>query len=273
MGLYQDPLSPTPPPLPDAEDEGPKPIGVPRDYVIKRRTTGREEMGDIRFRGGGPDYLSSITPIYFDGAEYLPANWPASQIWSLQQYLAKVGLLTGTFTRNVFDPATMDAYKELLALSNAKGANADQTLQEMLSAAMSEEGDDQNGQWTVDENGNVVRVGGSGSGRAPLTIRTTDPASLRRAFRRAVIDTLGEGWTQEQINQMVGAYNQIETSKQQQAYGMAETGGTISDIPSPEDFIATEIEKRDPAGVQEHEALGFVNEFASLASSPAWGVG
>lgn len=269
MGLYQDPLSDTPPPFPDDSDQGPAPIGVPRDYVIKGRRVANEER-----HGGGQTrtYIADITPNYFDGDEYLPANWPASQIWSLQQYLAKVGLLTGTFTRNVFDPATMDAYKELLALSNAKGSNADQTLQEMLSSATDD--DDMNGQWTVDENGNVIRAAGSsGPTRAPLTIRTSDPASLRRAFRRAVIDTLGEGWTQEQINQMVGAYNQIETQKQQQAYNMAETGGTISDIPSPEDFIATEIEKRDPAGVQEHEALGFVSDFAALASSPAWGVG
>lgn len=258
--------------LGDDEDKNDKNyIGVPSDYSIPGKIHGREEMGDVRFRRS-TSYMGNLYPRYEEGAEYIPANFPATQIWQLQQALAKSGLLKETFTKQVWDNATRNAYKSLLALANAQGTDANTALMELLDSAQGEEG--KSGKYTVDEFGNVVPAGGT-QGPPPLVTRTTDPASLRRTFRKAVIEMLGEGWSQEEIDKMVAAYNNVEIQRQTQAYNMDvnETAGNLITIPSPEDFIASEVEKRDPIGVQTNEALDFTGEFMNLANSPAWGVG
>lgn len=271
MARAEDPLSDDPPPVGGSDDDDEKnPIGVPDDYSVPRRQYGREEMGDIRFRRQPQSWVTNVGPVYFDGDEYIPANWTSNQIWMMQQALANVGLLSGTFTRNVWDDTTRNAYKQLLGLANAQGLDVDRTLQELLATAGSEEG----ARWKVDENGNVVPAGGSAA-PPPLVKRHTDPTTLRSTFRKAVIEMLGEGWSQEDINKMVQAYHGVESQRQEQAYNMEIAGkaGTITDIPSPEAFVEDYVTKKDPMGVQTQDALGFSQEFMDLASSTAWGVG
>lgn len=271
MGITQDPISSSPPPPASSSQSGePNPIGVPKGYTTPRRQHQREEMGDIRFRRDPQSYTSQIPPSYFDGDEYIPANWPADQIFQLQQALGRVGLLTGTFTPHTWDQSTRNAYKELLALANAQGIDANRALGELLRTSSAEKG----GQYKVDEFGNIVPVGQE-QGPPPLVTRTTDPAQLRTTFRKAVIETLGEGWSQEEINKMVAAYNQVEIQRQTQAYNMDINGtaGNVQEIPSPEAFIEEQITKKDPVGVQTNDALDFTQDFMQIANSPAWGVG
>lgn len=256
----------------DTEESKKKYIGgFPDDYSVPAIKHGREEMGDIRFGRPSQSYIGSNVPTYYNGDEYIPANFPGDQIWQLQQALARIGLLTGTFSKQVWDGPTRNAYKALLALANAQGINANTALEQMLSQSQEDGGGTR---FTVDENGNIVPVGG-GEEVAPLITRTTDPKMLRETFRRAVIDQLGEGWSMEEINKMVSAYNSVEVQRQTQAYNMelAGEGGNITEIPSPEAFVQSEILRKDPVGAQTEEALGFVNEFMNNVSSPAWGVG
>lgn len=269
----QDPVDdPSSVPTDEDEEETKKKLigGFPDDYSVPVVKHGREEMGDIRFRRPSQSYIGANVPTYYVGDEYIPANFPGDQIWALQQALAKVGLLTGTFSKQVWDGPTRNAYKALLALANAQGINANTALEQMMSQAR----DQENVRYTVDENGNIVPVG-SGEEVPPLIMRTTDPKMLRQTFRRAVIDTLGEGWSEAEINKMVEAYNNVERMRQTQAYNMelAGEGGEIVDIPSPEAFVQSEILRQDPVGAQTEEALGFVGEFMNNISSPAWGVG
>lgn len=259
------------PPAPLSESDGqPHAIGVPDTYRAPRRGEQREEMGDVRFRRQPQSYVSQVPPQYFTGDEMIPANWPANQIWQVQQALAKTGLLTGSFTRHTWDDATRNAYKELLALANAQGIDADRALMGLLESSGAKEG----GQYKTDEFGNVVPAG-TGQEIAPLVVRTTDPAQLRQTFRRAVIEMLGEGWSSAEIDKMVAAYNGVETQRQTQAYNMgnADQGGTVTDIPSPEAFIEQQVLAKDPVGAQTEEALGFTDEFMNTINSPAWGVG
>lgn len=271
MGISQDPLDDDAPIVPsDSDSDKPSPIGVPKDYSVSRQFSGREEAGDIRFRRPPSSYNADVTPTYFDGDEYIPANYPTTAIWQLQQALARVGLLRGSFTRGNWDPTTRNAYKELLALANAQGTDVNRAMQDLLSTSSS--GDDSN-RFTVDDQGNIVPAGGEPL-RAPLVTQTSDPAALRRTFRRAVIEMLGEGWSTDKINQMVAAYNGVEVASQTQLYNMEGAGvaGSIQAPPSPEEFIASQVEAQDPTGVQSNEMLGFTQEFMDLASAPAWGV-
>jgi len=273
-------------------------IGVPDEYEVERakrqNLTGRG-LPPAQVRAWETIYTNlekqgkgtyTVKPQYFDGDDYIPANWPSNQIWQIQQALAKVGFLTSAFTRNTWDTATRNAYRQLLGIANATGVSADQALSELLDTS----GGDVEGQgrWTVDEFGNVVRAG-EGEAPPPLVTRTTDPAALRQTFRRAIIELLGEGWSQEQINNMVKAYNQMEIARQTEEYnlmyglenekpnaagGLAHSGGgSVMSVPSPEEFIEQQVLTKDPAQAQVHDALGFTEDFMQAASSPAWGVG
>lgn len=270
MGFLGD-LDIKPPPLSGGGDsDKKKPIGVPDDYVVEREVHYEDQRVDNYRLGHEPkSFMRDVKPLYYDGDEYVPANYPSTQIWQIQQALAKVGLLTGTFAKNVWDPATMGAYRELLALANAQGLSVDQALSELLATSGGKEG----GRYTVDAQGNVVLA--SSETVPPLTTKTSDPAALRQVFRRATIELTGQGWSQDQINKMVAAYNNVEIERQTEAYNMqiAGEGGNIVDIPSPEEFIESQVLAKDPIGVQREEALGFTKEFMELASNTAWGVG
>lgn len=281
-----DPIGSSPPPPTGSSSSGkPAPIGVPatmydKDGKIVPYTVpgvghkiGDEKGNTTPYNTQSFNYTTQVAPRYFDGDEYIPANYPATNIWQIQQALAKIGLLTGTFTRNTWDNTTRNAYKELLGLANAQGLSVEQTLNELLATSSGQGESGGGGQFTVDANGNVVPVGGSEV--PPLVTRKSDPAALRSTFRRAVIEMLGEGWSQADIDKMVAAYNQVEVAKQTEAYNMELSGqaGSITDMPTPEEFVQQEVLKKDPVGVQTEEALGFTQEFMDLASSPAWGLG
>lgn len=208
----------------------PGPIGVNKGYKYPGyvgRPSERQFTPDPR---GLDPYKDPNRTTYYDGDEYIPANWGADQIWQLQQAMAKIGLLTGSFTRNTWDSNTRNAYRELLGLANAQGVDANRALTGLLQEAG---GQDEANRYSVDEFGNVIASGGAAV-RAPLITRTTDPAALRSTFRKAVIEMLGEGWSQEEINKMVAAYNGVEIQRQTQAYNMDLTGGNVTDIPTPE---------------------------------------
>lgn len=269
-----DPLDDAPPPATTSGSGTPSPIGVPEymydengKVVPYRTSTYKHDPEPYSSYGAFYD----VPPKYFDGDEYIPTNYPSTNIFQLQQALARVGLLTGTFTKNVWDKASQAAYRELLGMSNRSGLTADQMLAELLATA----GDDKGVRFTVDEFGNIVPAGAAGSEVPPLVTRTTDPAALRSTFRRAVIEMLGEGWSTEQINNMVKAYNSLEVQKQTEVYnlGVNQQAGSVTDIPTPEQFVESQVLQKDPIGVQSHEALGFTQEFMDVASSPAWGIG
>lgn len=268
-----------PPPPTDASDQ-PRPIGVPDDYlapVARHRDTTMDESS-ARFRQAqsgahpfAPPSLGSQAPTYFDGDEWIPASYSANEIFNMQTALAKVGLLRGNWSGGYWDTPTMSAYRELLGMANASGVtDADQLLSRMLSQVQDMGG---TGLFTVDENGNVVLARDEGPTRAPLVTRTTDPAALKSVFRRSVIELLGEGWDENQIDQMVSAYNSLEVQRQKEAYDMELTGGSLVDIPSPEAFAEQQVQEQDPEGKQAYESLGFARDFMQLASNTAWGVG
>ena len=266
-----------PPPPSTSTTKGP--IGVPDDYMapiaVSPDSTLRESAaGFANAQSGarpfaGPS-LGSQAPTYFDGDEWIPASYSANEIFQMQEALAKVGLLRGNWSGGYWDTPTMSAYKELLGMANASGmTDADQLLGRMLSQVNDMGG---TGLFTVDENGNVV-LARSENQRAPLVTRTTDPAALKSVFRRSVIELLGEGWDENQLDQMVSAYNSLEVARQKQAYDMELTGGSVVDIPSPEAFAETQVQEKDPEGQQAYESLGFARDFMQLASNTAWGVG
>jgi hypothetical protein len=193
-------------------------------------------------------------PRYFDGHEALPANLPPHNIAALQRLLVDAGLLKNP-RWGFWDPVSQDAYKAALADANAKGTDVATVLTTYAEAAAIGE---------AETRGPFVPE--------PLIFETTNKQDLHKVFRSAVIEQLGKGWTQEQIAELVDAYNWKEVQVQNDLqmaqrraaeaewYGQAPPDEqiTVGSVPAPETFIEDMIRQRDPEGYQENQGLGLL---------------
>jgi hypothetical protein len=261
------------------------PIGVPEGYTAPRPTNlrGMTTRGSEGWSEGGRGHgtIFPQAPRYYDGDEYRVRPMSPAAIAAIQDQMARAGLLTSDFMMGVWDPATAEAYKVLLGMANAQGTTVEQ--------AMTLLGSGERMEWDP-ATGTYQSVGGLGAGAAPvpeLVTRVTDPEVLKSVFRRAAIETIGIGWSEEQLQRAADAYNNVERQRQQEAYdtqlaagqlgsmtdGGAPVAGEVVEIPSAEGWIDSYIRKEDPAGVAENQALDMVDVFMQTAGSTAWGVG
>lgn len=258
----------------EAEDNdrlGPAPLGVHRDYRadVDRGSISSFDPNMGRATHGGQTGTVSVAPRYFDGDQFMPQRMSPAEIWELQQLLVSLGLLTGRFQGQVWDPATADAYAEVLSYANQQGLTEQQALMRMAG-----EGGGTGG-FRVGENGELIPLGTGAEAAQPLPIRQTDPEVLASVFRRGAIELTGEGWNPDQIQGMVSAYQQMEVERQRAAFTAQNTPGesTYMDIPSPEQFAESHIRNTASADVQSYEGGNFAAEAAQLLASPAWGIG
>lgn len=183
-----------------------------------------------RFITGGGPLVNLVTPQYFEGDEWVLANAGHDVIAQTQASLVSAGLLkAGSFSPGYWDPTTKDAFKDLLAYANATGS-------------------------TWQEAGPVL-AGAAKERIKPVTVKVTNPEDLRKAFKQAVIGTLGQGWDTAKIDQMVAAYQATETGAQQQAYSMQDTGGTVTAPPDPATFAETQARAENPSLAGEHDLI------------------
>lgn len=220
------------------------PIGVPGDYVAVRDDPYTHRQRSMLPEGEGPRSLSSTRirhtetpPRYVEGDDWAPASLSPEAIAQIQRQMIAVGLIPSDakITLGFWDNTTREAYRDLLTYANASGLTWSQALKAYGAAG--------------------GHAGPGGPARQPLTIRTTNPDDLRRVFRAAVINELGQGWSQEEIDKMVASYQGQEASVQRQAYDAGETGGTVTDVASPQAYAEAEALKRDPSGVAEHNLI------------------
>ncbi len=192
------------------EDER-KPFGVDPDYRVATvhpaagRLPGPGSSAaalEAAARGAGPPAVIERGPRYFSGHELAPNRLDPASIRELQADLVRAGLLT-RFRAGIWDPASVKAYGTLLEMANQYGLTDEAMLAQLVAAG-----------GPVDFGGGVSGAGG-GAGLPQMV--TTNRDDLRRLFRQTVIDRLGKGWTQEQIDELVDAYQWQEIRVQQQA--------------------------------------------------------
>jgi hypothetical protein len=252
-----------------------KPLGVPRGYTatVARRDTANWQYPYVLSRPLVPGLAGQRDaeqgPRYFEGMEYKPASAPVEEIIEKQRLMVIAGLLSPSegFMLGVWDPTTVKAYRTLLEYANQAGLNADAALRRFAESpgmvgGSDGEGGGAGGQWGIDpETGEFVPIEETFVA-PPMEVRTHNKDDLRRVFRAAVINMLGEGWTEAQINELVDAYNWKEIGLQAEAYrdevaqmelefqGKPRTSNVISqvDAPSPESFIEEEARESDPQG-------------------------
>lgn len=244
------------PPPPDTTDEHHE-IGVPRGYVAQIQTPPHSKWG---LGPPMPAENVGVPARYFEGDDWQPAGWPPDQIADLQRALIAAGLIDpkATISLGYYDITTRTAYRELLTTANASGMDRSQALQMAL---------------TAPRQGPGIKE----TPRQPLVMKLSNPDDLRAVFRKAIIDELGQGWSSDQIDQMVTDYQARETEVQQQQYAMTGfgsatepgPGGTLTPPPSPDVYAAAKAREQDPELAQEHDALGFVGQFNDLVGK--WG--
>lgn len=227
----------------------PQPLRWAANPQVPNDTNVMGDQGQLVHAGG---QVQSIPPRYFDGEQFMPASLPPDQIVSLQKALVSAGILQpGQAQLGVWDQASTAAYEKVLTAANVAGTDWSTALYN----------------WTARHQANP-----NSDGRAPLTVKVSNPDDLKLVFRKAVIDTLGQGWDQAKIDQMVNAYQGVETAAQYQQYAATGsgsqtdpgTGGTVTAPPSPQAFAETQARKEDPTHAQEHDTLGMVDAFNQL---------
>jgi hypothetical protein len=207
-------------------------------------------------------------PRYFAGHETLPGRMPPHNIAALQRMLVDAGLLENP-RWGFWDRASEEAYQRSLAEANAAGVDVQQLLTTYGEAAALAEAKAKP-PFVAD----------------PLVYQVHNEKDVQAAFRKAIVEHLGEGWSQAQINAAAAAYREQEIQVQRDAQmqmiernrQLYETGKTnITEItevgiPSPELFIEEETRRRDPTGYQATQlAEDFAPAFFEALGSPGRG--
>lgn len=240
------------PPAPTPESRAP--IGVPPSFT----PYARPESNNIFEWQPRTATVPVDAPIsYFTGDEWKPASYPIEQIVALQQQLIDAGLLEPPYQRGVWDSASRDAYKGLLAYANARGVNSSDALATVREA--------------------IGRFGASASQRArPLTITLTNPADVASLASDIAVRTIGRRLTDQESANLAQAYNALERQSQQQAYeqagsGIAEnaTGGEITAPPNASTYAESTVRAEHPEEATEMSTIRNFDTFRNLLASSA----
>lgn len=251
-----------PPPVIDESSTAPPVIGVPDGY---------------RPPGG---WQQTPVPQYRDGDQFMGANRPPDEIANIQRSLAAARLLTGSFRIGVWDDVTSLAFEALLSYANQTGLDWQRALQQMITTPVdAQTWGGRAGVGTVDESGVLVNVDGSATGAGSgtgggLEVQVSDPDSLRRTFRETAAAMRGQGFSDEQVETMVAAYQAVER-RNQERNAAAATGSNTDELyetvatPSAQDWAEAEVRRRDPSGVMGRDVLDRMNQFMSMIGASA----
>ena len=185
----------------------------------------------------------TTSPRYWTDDEWQPSRWSPERIATLQRDLASAGLIgkNDRITFGVWDPKSASAFRELLGYANSTGLPWENALDLYAS--------------TPEMDG--------GQERQPLMTRLSNPADLRSIFKEAATKYAGEA-PDDEVEKMVAAYQAQEASVQQTAYGMQETGGTVTEQASPDAFAEDYLRREKPV------ETGAVDMLEQLNAASDW---
>jgi hypothetical protein len=118
------------------EAEGPRPIGVPFDFVASRKvplTTDPAFFADIRSGRFDTPRTEAVEPQYFEGDELAPQSLDPAAIIHLQKRLVAAGLMDeGDYYAGYWTDVTAAAYKTVLGVANTNGTTPTVALTELI---------------------------------------------------------------------------------------------------------------------------------------------
>lgn len=169
-------------------------------------------------------YPDDFAPAVYNGLS--PANQDV-----LMNQLEKAGLIEKS---QLNDPvAEVTALNTLMDLANANGITYKNYLGQRLAGKQSVS---------------------SGSSR---TYRTTNPDDLKAVARQVAQQTLGRGFTDEEADRFVRAFQAEEIAEQRRASG----GGTMVQAASADVAAEQFAEEQAPDEASAYKTLGYINKF------------
>src|SRR5690606_22676073 len=187
-------------------------------------------------------------PTFYDGSEVsFVFAMQTPDLVALQRQLAQAGLLDPDLVGGPPPDETLSARRTIMTYANRRGFTSfTDALRDYLA------------QWSNTE---ASRSGGRGAagGRLPAPVSNAD--DLRRVFKAAIIDTLGQGWDEARINALVADYQAHE-----RAFNNAIAAGEAPDeqVASPETFALEAARQQDPTGAAAQDFLGVGNELLDM---------
>ena len=246
--------APMPIPVPAATpaSQMPQPIGVPADYIAPSGPVTPEESIGLTAAGLGILIGAPVAPTFFEGSEYsFVYGMRPDALAALQAQLSQIGLLdpdsySPGFAGGGNDP-TLEAIRVVMSFANRAGYR---TVTDALRAY------EQGGF------GAVGSQGYQGAASQRMAAPVSNPDDLRAVFRAAVIDTLGTGWSEAQINAMVEDYQAHE-----RAYNSQVAAGETApeeQLPSAETFAVNAAKAEAPVDAQGQDFLGAAGALTSM---------
>lgn len=249
-------------PQEEEEEDAPPvrtPIGFDRDTAVaildgdsrvptELTYSYERDLGARRFRPD-PVTVSGTQELYYDaGLDDLISNFGPERTREIQTALVQTGLLSGSsvITFGEWDNGSVNAFKELLGMSNRSGTVWQDTLGRLLS------------------NPSPLRSGGGGGGgasRAPFQARIPDRDEVRRSYRSVASRLLGGNFvSDEEADAFADSFTQQVVSAQRQAYN----GQTINEAPSLEAETVETLETTREDEVDANRFAGYVKVLEEL---------
>lgn len=226
-----------------------KPIGVPQGYRAPYRG---QRLPSMDFNAGETWMATGQNPAYIDARydqtdlQRFAAMSPEA-VSQLQSALMAAGLLD-EYRRGIYDQSTGNAMEQILAYANQSGLEWQDALDAYL-------------------NGEAEKVSLKGAGSGPTFVaRLQNPEDLKKSFTQALYNSLGGRYIDEQqMQQMIDAYQAQDTASQRRAFDVATSGGgTVEQGQSPDTFAEGQAKALDPQGYKAKKFADFANVFESL---------
>jgi hypothetical protein len=197
--------------------EAPGPIGVPRGYLAVNPAPQNPAVA-AQLRAAGVDVnpnRPTLPPAFMDGDEWAPASQPPDRIAEWQRAMAQAGALTGKYRLGIWDDATRDAYRSILAFANQIGES-----NEVAALRRWSEAD------VVEEQREPFKA---------LPFRPVDPAAVRQKVKATMTDLLGRDPRESEIETLAAQYEAFMRQDHDAAQGAARMAydgeaGTVADV-------------------------------------------
>lgn len=213
--------------------------GFPKGYAAKHTVTAPPNRNAMGGQGQlihpGESATSSVPARYFNGDEWQPGSLSPNLVQSMQLALIRAGLIDSTkaVRLGVWDQTSANAYKRVLEIANGTGVDAKTALFQLM------------------QNPEIQPQ------KAPLPTQVTSAEDLKKTFRSAFIDTLGQNPGEDRLSALATMYQQVEANSQQQLNEAQQTGaGGVFQAPPSADVFAADVARRDnPKQAMLHDVI------------------
>lgn len=170
-----------------------------------------------------------------------------TELKKIQQVMASSGLISGSVQYGMPDSKTINAYEQVLMMSNRLDVSPMVVLGRLGSSARD--------MMLAEMEAAARQQAASGPTRAPFVAQVANQEDLRRSFQDAVVERLGSMPEGLDLDALADAYQTVQRNAQASAYNAAPSGGTVEQAVSPQSFIEGQMEAQAPQQMQSNDVV------------------